>query len=71
MTPITPVLIKTLAALRIALLCEGLSGSECMLIAIRNMWRALQFSGTAPHLGEVHARRAPAKQRLMNSVESL
>lgn len=32
---------------------------------------SLTISGIAPHLGEGHARRAPARQRLMNSVESL
>lgn len=32
---------------------------------------SLTISGIAPHLGEVHARRALAKQRLMNGVESL
>lgn len=32
---------------------------------------SLTISGNAPHLGEGHARRVPAKQRLMNGVESL
>lgn len=32
---------------------------------------SLTISGTALHLGEGHARRVLAKQRLMNSVESL
>lgn len=32
---------------------------------------SLTISGIASHLGEGHARRVLAKQRLMNSVESL
>lgn len=73
MTPITPALIKTLAALTG---CTVMRGAQWIGMHANCRQKICgephNSSGTAPHLGQEHARSGGGeKQRLMNGVEWL